>query len=170
MTVPIRTAADVRALALPSSLAARRDARQDETLRAVWQAFLDHGGPVPIADVAHAMPGRTPADVGATIASLDADDLLVVEQESVRLAYPFATGPNPFAVQVAGATRYACCAIDALGLAPMLGEPLTVRTSCHHCGEPLAIDVDPDGTRSQPDTMVWVAPRDACGARLASGF
>jgi hypothetical protein len=60
--------------------------------------------------------------------------------------------------------------VDALGLAPMLAERITVRSACHHCGEPIVIDVDPEGPRSLPEAMVWVAPREACGPRLASGL
>jgi Alkylmercury lyase len=170
VTVPIKTGAALRELGLPASLAARRDARQDETLHTVWQAFLERGGPIAIDEIVRALPERAPADVRASLTALDGDDLLVLAAEHVELAYPFATGPNAFAVDVAGVTRYACCATDVLGLAPMLDERITVRTSCHHCGEPFAIDVDPDGARSLPQTMVWVAPRDACGARLASGL
>jgi hypothetical protein len=167
---PIRTAAEVRDLAPPGLLAARREARLDETLHAVWQRFLDQGGPVPIDDVVRALAPRGSADVRASIAALDADDLLVVDRDAIQLAYPFASGPNVFAVDVAGVTRYACCAVDALGLAPMLGEAITVRARCHHCAEPFVIDVDPAGARSQAEAMVWVAPREACGGRLSSGL
>lgn len=170
MTFPIRTAAQVRELAQPGALAARRDARQDETLRAVWQGFLDGRGPVPIEDIVRARPHRPAAETRAALAALDAADLIVVADDAVPFAYPFATGPNPFAVEVDGVTCYACCAVDALGLAPMLGARITVRSGCHHCGEPIVIDVDPDGPRSLPHTMVWIAPREACGPRLASGL
>lgn len=170
MTLPIRTAAELRDMASLAALAARRDARQDETLRAVWQHFLDRGGPVPLADLGNTLPDRSPAEIRAAIVSLDEDDLLVLDRETIALAYPFATGPNVFAVDVASVTRYACCAVDALGLAPMLGERITVQTRCHQTGEPLAIDVDPAGVRSAPAAMVWVAPRQACGGRLASGL
>ena len=170
MKAPIRTAAQVREMARPGALAARRDARQDETLHAVWQGFVAGRGPVPIADIVRMLPHCPEADTRAALATLDADDLIVLAGDAVPFAYPFASGPNPFAVEVAGVACYACCAVDALGLAPMLGERITVRSGCHHCGDPIVIDVEPEGPRSVADTMVWVAPREACGPRLASGL
>jgi hypothetical protein len=173
MTLPIRTAAQLQDLALPSSWTKRREARQDAdaALRVVWQHFMDRGGPVPIDEVVRSVPDRVPANVRAALMALDEADLLAIDDGGIRLAYPFTTGPNDVAVEVAaGVARYACCAIDALGLAPMLGEPVTIRSRCHHCGESLLIAAGPDGPRSLPEVMVWVAPRDACATRVASGL
>jgi len=160
MGFEIKTAAALIGLPTPATWAARREARQNPVLHAVWQAFLDRGGPV-----------ARRGDARDALLALDAEDLLVVDGDVVPVAYPFTTRPNAFAVEVArGVERYACCAIDALGLAPMLGRSVVVRTACHHCGEPFTIDVAPDGPRSMPEAMVWVAPRDACAGRLASGL
>lgn len=160
MTIEIRNAIEREA---------RRDARRSVVLHEVWQQFFDRGGPVAIADVARALPGHD--DVRGVLKALDEADLLLIAGDVVQLAYPFTTGPNQFAVELAnGATRYSCCAIDPLGMAPMLGEPITIRSRCHHSGEPLLIATDPDGPRALPQTMVWVAPRDACGPRAATGL
>jgi hypothetical protein len=162
MTIEIRSAIEREA---------RRGARRSAVLHEVWQQFLDHGGPVPIADVERAMRGPAADDVRGALKALDDADLLLIAGDAIQLAYPFTTGPNQFAVELAnGGTRYSCCAIDPLGLAPMLGEPLTIRSRCHHSGAPLVIAVDPDGPRSPPQTMVWIAPRDACGPRAATGL
>jgi Alkylmercury lyase len=37
-----------------------------------------------------------------------------------------------------GRERYACYAVDALGIVAMLRERVDIRARCHHCGEPLA--------------------------------
>ena len=173
MTLEIKTAAEIHDLALPRSRmerAERRHARQDAVLHEVWQQFLDHGGPVAIADMEQAL-AIDRSDVRGSLAALDNADLILIEDDVIQLAYPFTTGPNPCAVEVAsGVTRYTCCALDALGIAPMLGEPVTIRSRCHHSGEPLVIQTDPDAPRSLPDAMVWIAPRDACAARVASGL
>ena len=162
MTLEIRNAAE---------RAKRRDARQGAALHVIWQQFMDHGGPVPPAAVERSLPDLTAADVGAAVRALDEADLVLLEEGVIQLAYPFTTGPNTFAVELPnGGVRYACCAIDALGLAPMLGEPIRIRTGCHHCAVPLAIDVNPDGPSSLPEAIVWVAPRDACAGRVASGL
>src|SRR2546421_10053169 len=132
---------------------ARRDARRSAVLHEVWQQFLDRGGPVPIARVERAMPGPAAGDVRGALKALDEADLLLIAGDAIQLAYPFTTGPNQFAVDLAnGETRYSCCAIDPLGLAPMLGESLTIRSRCHQSGAPLVIATDPDGPRSLPET------------------
>jgi hypothetical protein len=142
--------------------ARRRDARQAAALHAVWQRFLDHGAPVTVAAVG------APREA---IEALHALDLVFLDGEVIHTAYPFAAGPNPWAVEVpGGVTRYACCAIDAIGLAPMLGEPVRVTSWCHETGAPIEFDVAPDGPRSLPQTMVWVAPRDACSGPIATGL
>ena len=161
MTIEIRNAIDREA---------RRDARQGAVLHEVWQQFLDRGGPLAVGDIENALRG-TVDDVRGALKALDDSDLLLIENDAVRLAYPFMTGPNEFAVELAsGVTRYSCCAIDALGLAPMLGEALTIRSRCHQSGAALVIETDTDGPRSLPDVVVWIAPRDACGPRVATGL
>ena len=151
--------------------ARRRDARQGAALHAVWQHFMDHGGPVPLEAVEQSVATEPSVDVREAIKALDEADVVLLEDGVIQFAYPFTTGPNPFAVELPGGViQYSCCAIDALGLAPMLGESIRVRSGCHHCGEPLTIDVSPDGPRSLPEVMVWVAPRDACVGRVASGL
>ena len=170
MGFEIKTAAELLELAMPGARARRREARQNPVLHAVWQTFVDRGGPAALTDIAHTM--NAPRDsVRDALAELDAADLLVLDGDAVRVAYPFTAGPNVFAVEIApGVERYACCAVDALGIAPMLGRSITVRSGCHHCGERFTLDVEPDGPRSLPDTMVWVAPREACAGRLDAGL
>ena len=170
----IRTAAELHDLALPRSWTERRerrDARQDAILHEVWRQFLDRGGLLAIDDIERALPDHAPSDVRASLAALDEADLLVIENGIIQLAYPFTTGPNAFAVEVAaGVIRYTCCAIDALAIAPLLGQAVTIRSRCHHCAEPLVIEAGPEAPRSLPEVMVWIAPRDACAARVASGL
>jgi len=48
---------------------------------------------------------------------------------------------------------------DALGLPAMAGEAVTVRASCHHCGEALSLRVGPEGPADSHDVMVWVGER-----------
>ena len=173
MTLEIKTAAELHALGLPRSWkerAERRDARRDTVLHEVWRQFLEHGGPVPTDAIEGAL--TDPADqVRASLRRLDAADLLIIEGAMIQVAYPFTAGPNVFAVEVAtGSVRYTCCAIDALGIAPMLGQPVTIQSRCHSSGAPLLIETGPEGPRSSPDVMIWVASREDCGGRVASGL
>ena len=113
--------------------------------------------PVSIAVVA-SLVGDRPEAVAKTLATLSDDDLLILRGDSIELAYPFSTSPTPFLVRRAnGRERFTCCAIDALGIAPMLNEDVGITTRCHHCDTPLQFAVGPDGpARDAHDVMVWV--------------
>jgi alkylmercury lyase-like protein len=76
------------------------------------------------------------------------------------LAYPWSGTPTPFvAVLDDGRQRWACCAIDALGLAPMLGRPVTLRGRCHHCDAAFALRVEPTGPVGGDGLVAWVGDR-----------
>ncbi len=160
----IKTADELVDPALEARLVARRARRQDPALQAILRLFLDRGGPVGADAIAAAVPGRPRDAVLATLAELDAEDLILLGDGGVELAYPLATGPNPFAVAFAdGRLRYACCAIDALGIPAMVRQPVAIRSRCHHCEAPLHFPVDPTGPgRAADGVMVWVG---AWGAR-----
>ncbi len=99
----------------------------------------------------------------------DADDLLHLVDGRVRMAYPWSAAPTAFVVEPEDVgERYACCAIDALGIAAMLGRGVHVRSRCHQSGAPLAFSVSPDGPGPEArDMMVWVG-RCATGERRIS--
>jgi hypothetical protein len=91
---------------------------------------------------------------------LDARDLVAVSGGQVVLAYPWSGTPTAFVTVLAdGRQRWACCAIDALGVPAMLGQPVTVRAGCHHCGEPIELAVTPSGPPAGSDVMAWVGER-----------
>jgi hypothetical protein len=172
MTLPVRTAAEVMDAGFETRWAERHAARRDEVFRRILRLFLEHGGPIALEALAAALPARSRADVADALRRLDADDLVFLRDGRIELAYPFAAGPNPFAVVLAdGRERYACCAIDALGLAPMIGERLTVRSRCHHSGAPLVFAVAPDGPGPEADgVMVWVGPRPEDNAKACTSL
>lgn len=164
VTFEIKTAAELVDPELEARWAERRTARLGEGLQPILRLFLERGGPVPLDRLAE--PARSLVD------ELDARDLLLVRDGRIELAYPFATGPNPFAVVLAdGRLRYACCAIDALGIAPMIGEPVTVRSQCHHCRDPLGFGVAPAGPAAEAaGVMVWVGRRPAVDAKVCTSL
>jgi hypothetical protein len=162
MGFEIKTAAELIALDMEGRQAARRSARETELMRAVFRAFVGGSGAVRAEDVAEALPGRPRVTVFEELATLDEDDLIRIRAGRLDLAYPFSAAPTPFVVDLGRGRgeRYACCAIDALGLAPMLRQPVQIRSPCHHCAVPLALSVDP--SRPGPETaevMVWVGRR-----------
>lgn len=162
--------------------AVRRAERDDAVLRATWRLFVEHGGPVTLEALVAAMPDRPADSVRAAARGLDARDLLVLAGDAIRVAYPFDAGPTPFAVTLApGRDRYACCAIDALGMAPMVGVPTVLRGRCHRSAVPIVLAVDPEGG---PDLgvqdgpaggvwdgwRVWIEAGQWGGDRLSGGL
>lgn len=172
MSVEIRTAAEILTPERAGEWAARRAQRDDPLLRAIWREFVTRGGPVSLEAASRDVPGLTPEGLRARAAALDAADLIQMDADRVTLAYPFTAQPNDFEVGLPGGqTRHACCAIDALGVAPMVGSPVTVRSRCHRSGAPLVFDVDPvSGPRRAPSgSLAWVE-RSRWGGDRLSGF
>ena len=77
------------------------------------------------------------------------------------MAYAFSVLPTPLVVRLPdGKERYACCATDALGMAPMIGEPLDICSRCYHCGSPPSFSVTPRGLGLHADgIMLWFGKR-----------
>jgi hypothetical protein len=158
----ILTADELMALNPLERQAARRAARQQPLMRLILRTFLQRGGPISVEDIITASRGARPDAIHDALVALDDEDLIRVRAGHIDLAYPFSASPTAFVVDLGRGRgeRYACCAIDALGLAPMLGQPVRIRSQCHHCGMPLALSVDPSGPgRDTAEFMVWVGKR-----------
>ncbi len=126
----------------------------------ILERFLATGGPVKVEEVAVVLPAHDPGEVADAIARLDEKDLILVDGGRVILAYPFSGTPTGFLVVLTdGSERYAVCAIDALGIPAMLGQPVVIRSHCHHCLEPLELHVRPEGPVGGGEVMVWVGER-----------
>ena len=154
----IKTADELGDNDVEARAGARRAARDTPVLRAVLRLFADSGGPVSVAAVAESLAGAEPEAIARTLAALSDNDLLILRGDSIELAYPFSTAPTPFVVRRAdGHERFTCCAVDALGIAPMLNEDVEITTRCHHCNAPLRFSVRPDGPSADAhDVMMWV--------------
>jgi hypothetical protein len=116
----------------------------DATIRiTVFEAFLRDGAPPPVED----FMGRLNLPREAIEESLDRLDAarhlkLVPGTHRVLMAFPFSAVATPFRVTVAGGrTYFANCAWDAVAFHPMLQQPIRVQSFCHHCGEPIAFEV-----------------------------
>jgi hypothetical protein len=140
-------------------------------LRAVQQEVLrsfaaDGHPPVPSA------LAETAARYGTTaewvLARLHADDFLRLDSRGeILAAYPFSAIPTPHVVRIAaGPAVHAMCAIDALGVAPMLDAAVTIASADPRTAEPVLITVRPDGAaaRWQPSAGVVFS-----GQRMPTG-
>jgi hypothetical protein len=168
--LPVGTAADFMERGRVRRQRLRRTARRHGVLSQVLRLFVEHPGPVSREALARALPGMTAARLDRELARLDARDQIFVEGSAVTLAYPFAAGPNTFAVRLPNRQdRYACCAIDALGIAPMLGQRIDVASRCHHSGVPLKFAVEPTGPEpAAVGLMAWVGAREAGMRRVCT--
>ncbi len=168
----IKTAEEVIAAADDADAQTRRHAaRQGPIVQAIYRCLLAHGRPVTAEEITAVLPGVLREAVENDLASLDEDDLIQLEEGRVAIAYPFMTGPSPFVVTLGSRARYACCAIDALGVAPMIGERVAVSSQCHHCGDRLAFTVYPDGPGSEAaGVMVWGERRGEGEQRAVPGL
>ena len=154
----IMTAEELKALNPLDRQVARRAARQQPLVQLILRIFLRDGGPIPVADITGVSPE---GDAEAALVAFDDEDIIHVCAGQIDVAYPFSAGPTPFLVRLPrGRQRYACCATDALGFAPMVGEPVELESSCHHCGETLRFAATPHGVSPEAEgVMVWLGKR-----------
>lgn len=89
---------------------------------------------------AFATMGRPPAP-GATARSLDDADLIrLTSYGEIAAAYPFSATPTRHRVRIDGRVEvHAMCAIDALGIAPMLGQDTVIESADATTGEPITV-------------------------------
>lgn len=168
----IKTADELIEPELEARWAARRAGPHAEVLQHVLRAFVDRGGPIAVDEIAAALPDRAPEAVREALTRLDEEDLIQIREGRVDVGYPFSALPTPFVVRLAdGRERYACCAIDALGIAPMLGRRVHIRSQCHHCGAPLELSADPSGPGPEAQgVMVWFGKRTGGQRRIATSL
>jgi hypothetical protein len=137
-----------------------------ETDRRVHRALLDGvlaTGTVPPPAALAAAAGIDAADLPAHLAVLAAADYLGLDADGrVACLYPFSPTPTPHVVVIDGRRRYAMCAIDALGMAAMLGRAVEVDGVCAACGAPIRL-------RVAPGTIVAAEPPEAVVLARRSG-
>jgi hypothetical protein len=77
---------------------------------------------------------------------------------AILVAYPFSGRPTTHRVRLADREVYAMCAIDALGIAPMFGQPIEVDSRDPMSRAEIRAQVAPDGVAQWwPESAVVVA-------------
>lgn len=157
----IKTADELIALDLEGRGGIRRAARETPLGRRVLGLFLDRGGPIPVAEIVASSHEGSSEAVHRALVALDDDDLIRIRDGLVDIAYPFSVSATPFVVRLpSGRERYACCAMDALGIAPMTGQRVEIVSCCHHCLEPVAFPVTSHGPGAEAaGVMLWIGKR-----------
>ena len=121
-----------------------RAADDDEvTVRlAIYRHFARTGGAPTTADLAD-QTGLASGAVTAALEQLDAQRAIVLTPGTryLWMAMPFSAVPTAFRVSWAGASAFANCAWDALGIPAMLGTDAEIATTCPVTGLPLSLSV-----------------------------
>jgi hypothetical protein len=103
----------------------------------------------------------------AAVATLAREDLIHTDDDgAVLVAYPFSARPRGHRVTIdERLTVEAMCAIDALGIAPMLNQPVEINSHDPLTGHEIWLRVSPgEGAWWEPETAVVLA-----GSSRASG-
>jgi hypothetical protein len=144
----------------------------DPVDRAVHKLVLRHfattGHPPTVADVAAttAGSGRTRVDVLAALHDLDA--IRLGADGRIEVAYPFSAHPTRHRVHLAtGTDVYAMCAIDALGIAPMLNTDTHIGSTDQTTGRPVRITTTSGRSRWEPAGAVVFLAATAGGGPSA---
>jgi hypothetical protein len=118
---------------------------------AVYELTAASGRPPTVGEVAERVDASA-AEVGDAYIRLAGSRLLVLEADGVtiRMAPPFSGVPTQHRVQSGGVAYHANCAWDALGIPAALHRPAVVSSRCEESGEPLHLDVGPDGPPPSP--------------------
>jgi hypothetical protein len=86
---------------------------------------------------------------------------------AISAAYPFSPVPTRHLVTISGGPQvYAMCAIDALGIAAMLGKTVTISSSEPGTGAPVTVTVPPAGgaaTWAPRTAVVFYGQERTCG-------
>jgi hypothetical protein len=109
--------------------------------------------------------GRLPdSEWSGHLEELAAEDWVALDSAGkVSVLYPFSLEPGGIEVRLGGVVRQAMCAIDALGIAPMLATDVQVRCACPLSGSPLSVDVSAVGKAAADPAGIVIVRRRASG-------
>ncbi len=114
---------------------------------------LAEGEPVAVAELAK----RTGQPVGEVTATLDGWPNVFYDEHRRVIAFWGLALPNmAHRLEVAGQAVHAWCAFDPLFIAPLLGEPARVASTCPVTGQPVSLTVTANGVGdvSPPEAVV----------------
>lgn len=118
-------------------------------------------GAVPSYDALVSATGVPSGEIPARLQALAQADYLALDDAGrVTCLYPFSAVPTAHVVVLGTERRFAMCAIDALGMAAMLGRAVRVESMCANCGKAIRLDVEPGRiARADPSAPVVITRR-----------
>lgn len=163
------TAAGIPASKLGPARRARLTDPERELYFWILRRFASSGRPT--SSEIRERAAQLQVEVENALATLAREDLVHRGSDGeITVAYPFSGPPTAHRVRFPdGHDAYAMCAIDALGIAPMLGEPIEIASRDPLTGEQITVELEPDGHGSwESESAVVVSGRigsgDSCGA------
>ncbi len=152
----------------PDRRGANRTSRLSGPERELYRFVLDrfaHGEP-PARETLDGRARVLELDPAGTLALLAREDLVHTDERgAILVAYPFSARPRGHRVLIDGVHQVeAMCAIDALGIAPMLDLPVEVTSHDPRTGTEVWVRLDPgEGAWWEPASAVVLAGSGCCG-------
>jgi hypothetical protein len=128
--------------------------------REILRSFAGRGRAPERSELAPAA-ARLGLDLGRALAALAAADAIGLDPGGrIGWAYPFSEAPTRHRVEIAGGPEvFAMCAIDALGIAPMLGTDAVIRSADAGDGRPVTVRLTAGRTVWEPPGAVALVVR-----------
>lgn len=158
----------LRAAAIPNGRRGReRTARLGQAQRELYRWILRRfaQGAPPTSEQLDQQAGVLGLEPSDALATLAREDLVHTDGDgAVRVAYPFSARPRGHRVTIDGrVTVEAMCAIDALGIAPMLELPAEISSHDPITAAEIHVHVEPkDGAQWHPEEAVVLAGTMSC--------
>lgn len=148
--------------------ATRLTPAQQLVFRALIDELIATGRPLPASAAAQRI-GLSEGETESLLRQLiDADWVVISPDGTQTAAYPFSVAPTGITVVWDTTERPAMCAVDALGVAPLLGRDVEIRTSCPQCAREIVVSVEPERLKKRTPRSSVVIRRWAVGPAAAS--
>jgi hypothetical protein len=128
----------------------------------IFEHFLQHSAPPVVEQVMNEFSLGRPAAT-ETLRELEAVRHIALVKGTARIlmAFPFSAIATPFRVSVGSRSYFANCAWDAIAFHAMLGTDVRVESFCHHCAQPIQVELRDGHTTlvDPPESLVYLALR-----------
>jgi hypothetical protein len=133
----------------------------------ILRRFAEEGRPS--MELVRAAAADVGVELDTALETLAREDLVHLRDGEIAVAYPFSGRPTTHRVRFQnGHEAFAMCAIDALGIAPMVNKPIQIRATDPSTGERVEVVLSSNGqTHWQPIESVVVVGASGSGNSFA---